>query len=91
MHQGFYKNYAAFNSCRIDRIYELNAHERHHKDIITSGILKLSLSPEFLSWGRQWKNVLHAMDAAKDYRYAVSVLTVNLLKLIKWLIFCHVK
>ncbi len=45
MHQGFYKNYAAFNSCRIDRIYELNAHERHHKDIITSGILKIFFKP----------------------------------------------
>ncbi len=28
-----------FKSCRIHRIYELNAHEHHHKVVITSGEL----------------------------------------------------
>ncbi len=28
-----------FKSCRIHRIYELNAHERHHKVVIKSGKL----------------------------------------------------
>ncbi len=33
--------YGAFKSCRIHRIYELNAHERHHKVVITSGKLEI--------------------------------------------------
>ncbi len=35
----------AFKSCRIHRIYELNAHERHHKVVITSGKLEIFFKP----------------------------------------------
>ncbi len=68
-----------FKSCRIHRIYELNTCERHHN-------VKMFYKPEFPSWGRLCgkKKVCNAMDAAKDYRYAASVLTVGLLKLINY-------
>ncbi len=33
-------------------MYMLNALERHHKVVTTSGKLEFSLSPEFSSWGR---------------------------------------
>ncbi len=69
-------SYGAFKSCRINRIYKLNAHEHHHKVIITSGKLEISFKPKS-----------DAMDAAKDYIYAASVLTVDFLKLIKVFLF----
>ncbi len=54
----------AFKSCRIHRIYELNAHERHHKVVITSGKLEIFFKPRVSELGAwQWKNV---SDAAKD-------------------------
>ncbi len=57
----------AFKSCRIHRIYELNAHERHHKVVITSGKLEIFFKPRVSELGAcQWKNVSNAMDAAKD-------------------------
>lgn len=37
--------HGTFKSCWTDRIYELNAHKRHHKVFIMSGKL------EFPSWG----------------------------------------
>ncbi len=37
--------YGAFKSCRIHRIYELNALESHHKVVITSGKLKIVFKP----------------------------------------------
>lgn len=36
-----------FKSCQIDHIYEFNAHEHHHKIVITSG--------ETQSWGHVTK------------------------------------
>ncbi len=36
----------AFKSCQIHRIYELNAHERHHKVVITSGKLNIFFKPQ---------------------------------------------
>ncbi len=62
-----------FESCLIDRIYELNAHERHHKVVVKSE----------KTCRMQWTQ--------PRTRYAVFVLIVNLLKLIKLLILCHVK
>ncbi len=57
----------AFKSCRIHRIYELNAHERHHKVVVTSGKLKIFFKPWVSELGAcQWKNLSDAMDAAKD-------------------------
>ncbi len=41
------RSYGAFKSCRIHRIYELNAHERHHKVVITSGKLEIFFKPFF--------------------------------------------
>ncbi len=45
---------------------------------------KFSLSPEFPSWGR-------VSEKTCRMQWTQSVLTVNLLKLIKWEIFCNVK
>ncbi len=41
----------AFKSCRIHRIYELNAHERHHKVVITSGKLETFFKPRVSELG----------------------------------------
>ncbi len=41
----------AFKSCRIHRIYELNAHERHHKVVIMSGKLKIFFKPRVSELG----------------------------------------
>ncbi len=41
----------AFKSCRIHRIYELNAHERHHKVVITSGKLEIFFKPRVSELG----------------------------------------
>ncbi len=43
--------YGAFKSCRIHRIYELNAHERHHKVVITSGNLEIFFKPRVSELG----------------------------------------
>ncbi len=57
----------AFKSCRIHRIYELNTLERHYKVIITRGKLYIFFKPQVSELGAcQWKNVLDAMDAAKN-------------------------
>ncbi len=37
--------YTPLKSCRIHRIYELNAHERHHKVVIMSGKLEIFFKP----------------------------------------------
>ncbi len=51
----------------MNRIYELNAHERHHKVVITSGKLEIFFKPRVSELGTcPWKNVSNAMDAAKD-------------------------
>ncbi len=42
---GCHDNNGAFKSCRIHRIYELNAHERHHKVVITSETLEMFCKP----------------------------------------------
>ncbi len=41
----------AFKSCRIHRIYELNAHERYHKVVITSGKLEIFFKPQVSELG----------------------------------------
>ncbi len=52
---------------QIHCIYELNAHECHHKVVITSGKLKIFFKPQVSELGAcQWKNMSDAMDAAKD-------------------------
>ncbi len=57
----------ALKSCRIHRIYELNAHERYHKVVITSGKLEIFFKPRVSKLGAcQWENMSDAMDAAKD-------------------------
>ncbi len=45
LHHDITMAYGAFKSCRIHRIYELNAHERHHKVVITSGKLEILFKP----------------------------------------------
>ncbi len=44
--------------CQIHRFYELKAHERHHKVVITSGKLDIFFKPWVSELGAcQWKNV----------------------------------
>ncbi len=45
------ERYGAFKSCRIHRIYELNAHERHHKVVVTSGKLEIFFKPRVSELG----------------------------------------
>ncbi len=60
-------DYGAFKSSRIDRIYELKAHERHHKVVIMSGKLEIFFKPRVSELGAcQWNNVSDAMDATKN-------------------------
>ncbi len=40
-----------FKSCRIHRIYELNAHERHHKVVVTRGKLEIFFKPRVSELG----------------------------------------
>ncbi len=47
----FWMCYGAFKSCRIHRIYELNAHERHHKVVIMSGKLEIFFKPRVSELG----------------------------------------
>ncbi len=80
--------YGAFKSCRIHRIYELNAHERHHKVVITSGKLEIFFKPRVSELGAcQWKNVSDAMDAAKDKMCSVG----KVVEMNKMIIFCNVQ
>ncbi len=54
------ENNDAFKSCRIDRIYELDIHERHNKVVVMSGNLKIVFKkPRVSELGAcQWENVL---------------------------------
>ncbi len=64
----------AFESCLIDHLYELNAHERHHKVVVNSEKLNIFFKPRVSeSWACQWENVSDAMDAAKDQICSVCI------------------
>ena len=56
--------YGAFKSSRIDRIYELNAHERHHNIVNTSGELGIFFKPRSVRVGGvSVINMAESMDA----------------------------